>query len=362
MSTPIVKQSSFSRTTPFLARIKERHLLSKEGATKEVYHITLCIKDSGLRYTPGDAIGVLPQNSPAQIENYLTALGLKGEESLTCPRTKQDLTARTFFQKSVNLSRLTTKLAHAIAPNHTNDTSLAPLELLRKATTPPPLDTLAPHFAPMLPRFYSIASSMSAFPDEIHLTVAVPSFIVDGVKRYGLASSFLCHAATPEPPIPLYIQSASHFALPQDTTKPLIMIGPGTGIAPFRAFIQERVAQGASGKHWLFFGDRNRKTDFYYEEEWNQYAQEGHLRLDLAFSRDQEHKIYVQDRLQENAQEVWQWIDQGATIYVCGDAKTMAKAVQSTLLGIIHTQGKQEDAPAFLKTLRKEKRYLTDVY
>lgn len=362
MSTPATKKTTYSRTSPFLAHIKERTLLSKEGATKEVYHITLCIKDSSILYTPGDSVGILPQNSTAQIEAYLSALGLQGEESLTCPRTHQDLSARTFFQKSVNLSRLPCKLAQAIAPGKTTDPTLEPLTLLRQATTPPPLDRLVPHFAPMLPRFYSIASSQRCHPDEIHLTVAVPSFYVDGVKRYGLASSFLCHTATPDTPIPLYIQSAPHFALPQDTTAPLIMIGPGTGIAPFRSFLQERIAQRATGTHWLFFGERNRHTDFYYEEEWNHYVQEGLLKLSLAFSRDQEDKIYVQDRLQESAQEVWHWIERGAIIYICGDAKQMGKAVQTTLQSIIETQGKQNDAATFLKTLRKVGRYQTDVY
>ena len=356
-------QTTYSRTAPFLAQIKDRTLLSKKGATKEVYHLSLSIKDSGLEFTPGDSIGILPQNCPTQTDHFLKALNLTGDETFTCPRTKQDLSARAFFHTGVNLSRLTLKMARLLSPEHAgNLADIEPLELLHKIKTPPPLADLAPLFAPLLPRFYSIASAPTAFPDEIHLTVAVPSFIIDGQKRYGTASSFLCHHATPDTLIPLYVQPAAHFALPQDPATNIIMIGPGTGIAPFRAFLQEREAQDATGKHWIFFGERNRQTDFYYEEEWQRHIQENRLRLDLAFSRDQDHKIYVQDRLLENAKELWHWIDEGATLYVCGDAKRMAKSVDATLLHIIQTQGHQSDPTAFLRNLRKQKRYLTDVY
>ena len=328
-----------------------------------MYHISLSIKNSRLKFKPGDAIAILPQNSSSQAESYLNALNLTGNETFTCPRTKQDLSARTFFLTSANLSRLTSKMTRSLAPEHSCDSTYTePLELLRQIKTPPPLDALAPLFAPLLPRFYSIASSLSAFPDEIHLTVAVPNFVIDGQKRYGTASSFLCHQATSDTPIPLYVQPTPHFTLPETPSTNLIMIGPGTGIAPFRAFLQERESQGATGKHWLFFGERNSKTDFYYEEEWQRYTQENCLKLDLAFSRDQDHKIYVQDRLLEHAQEVWEWIEEGAILYVCGDAKKMAKSVNTTLLHIVQTEGNQPDPSAFLKTLRKQRRYLTDVY
>ena len=328
-----------------------------------MHHISLSIKGSGLEFEPGDAIGILPQNPTSQVDHFLSALNLTGDETFTCPRTEQDIASRKFLQTAANLTRLTTKMAKLLATEHSCDlTEMDPLELLHQIKTLPAIDTLAPLFAPLLPRFYSIASTLSAFPDEIHLTIAVPTFVIDGQRRYGIASSFLCHQATTETPISLYIQPAIHFTLPQDASAPLIMIGPGTGIAPFRAFIQEREAQSATGKHWIFFGERSRKTDFYYEEEWQRHIQENRLKLDLAFSRDQAHKIYVQDRLLENAKEVWQWIDEGACLYVCGDAKKMAKAVDATLKHIIQTEGKHPDSGAFLRNLRKQRRYLTDVY
>ncbi len=219
--------------------------------------------------------------------------------------------------------------------------------------------------APLLPRFYSIASSPSVHPDEAHLTVSLSSYEYKGEIRYGVASQFLCHLATPHvTPIPCYVQPAAHFTIPSHSHADLIMVGPGTGVAPFRAFVQERLAQNATGNHWLFFGERHRATDFFYEEFWTALAQQQKLKLDLAFSRDQAEKIYVQHRMEENGLELWNWLDRGAYLYVCGDADPMAKQVEQTLLQIFETHGKlsSEESKLFLKTLRKEKRFLSDVY
>jgi sulfite reductase (NADPH) flavoprotein alpha-component len=215
-----------------------------------------------------------------------------------------------------------------------------------------------------MPRFYSIASSPKVYADEIHLTVAYSSAHVDGHLIVGVGSHFLCEQAHIEStPIPLYIQPSNHFTLPTPTTS-IILIGPGTGIAPFRAFIQERLATQAEGHNWLFFGERNRATDFYYGDYWTALEAQGRLRLDTAFSRDQAEKIYVQHKMLENKKALWEWLQQGAHLYVCGDAERMAKDVDAALQQIVQEEGllTEEEARKYLKTLRQEKRYLLDVY
>jgi sulfite reductase (NADPH) flavoprotein alpha-component len=203
------------------------------------------------------------------------------------------------------------------------------------------------------------------YKDEVHLTVALFSFTHQAEQRYGVGSHFLCHLATPKKtPVPIYVQPAHHFTLPSDSDTPIIMVGPGTGIAPYRAFMQERMIQGASGKNWLFFGERNRKSDYFYEEEFEKLKSDGKLRLDLAFSRDQKEKIYVQHKMYENARDLWAWLQDGAYFYVCGDAHRMAKDVEHSLQNIVQKQGNmsEEAARAYVKALRTQKRYLADVY
>jgi sulfite reductase (NADPH) flavoprotein alpha-component len=215
------------------------------------------------------------------------------------------------------------------------------------------------------PRLYSIASSPLLHPHEIHLTVAVVRYQTNGRSRIGVCSTFLSDR-TPmhEPVLPVFV-SHSHFGLPEDDARDIIMVGPGTGIAPFRSFVQERLARGATGRSWVFFGDQRRAFDYLYEEEWEAWRAGGKLaRLDLAFSRDQAHKVYVQDRMQENAAELWAWLKAGAAFYVCGDAKRMAKDVDLALHDIIATHGGMDAAAAadYVKLMKKEKRYQRDVY
>jgi len=214
-----------------------------------------------------------------------------------------------------------------------------------------------------MPRFYSIASSPKKDPLHLHLTVAYVCYEKNGRKRCGIGSHYLCEEVDKTTPISLYIQNAEHFALP-GTDKPIIMIGPGTGIAPFRAFLEEREHTNSTSKNWLFFGERNKQTDFYYEEFFNKLIAKNFLKLTTAFSRDKEQKIYVQHKLQEHAKEVYKWLNSGAYLYVCGDAKKMAKDVEKTLLEIIETEGNfsQEKAKEYLSNLRKDKRYIQDVY
>ncbi len=310
----------FDKSNPFPAKIKERSLLNKSGSTKQTYHIVLDIKGSGLTFKPGDSIAVLPKNDPIRVEEALRTLNAKPEDPIVDPRSNQSMTMHDYLTYKVNLSRL-------------------------------------PTFAPLLPRFYSVASSPNAHPDEIHLLVAL--------LPEGVASPFLCHSATlDETPVPIYLQPAHAFFLPQNPETHIIMIGPGTGVAPFRAFMQERIHTQSPGKNWLFFGERNRASDFFYEDFWTALSTDNRLRLDLAFSRDQEEKYYVQHQMYEQRKELWTWIQEGAHIYVCGDKEKMAKDVDATLQKIAQEEGNfsSDDARVFVRALRTQKRYLLDVY
>ena len=219
---------------------------------------------------------------------------------------------------------------------------------------------------PLLPRFYSIASSQKYVGDEVHLTVAPLEYESNGHKRRGVCTHFLCELAElHQPVVPIFIQHAHNFRLPNDHHSDLIMIGPGTGVAPFRAFLQERLLYAkAKGRHWLFFGEKKRAYDFFYEEDWKQYGDHGHLRLELAFSRDQDFKVYVQDKMFEHGQELFQWLEGGAYLYVCGDASRMAKDVEAMLHQVIQEYGFKSpiESKEYIKRMRQEKRYLRDVY
>lgn len=375
------------KSHPFSSKIKERFPLTKEGSTKETYHISLDITDSEIEFKPGDSIGIFAQNDPILVEHLLNAMRAKGEEPIFDKRSETYFPIREFLQRKANLSRLTSsflKLFHEHAQEHDQKNTLQrllqeenrvlltqylashdPLDLIKEyRDVETPLQALCEQFGPLLPRFYSVASSLKAFPDEVHLTVALSTFTHAGEKRFGVASHFLCHLADATTAIPIYVQCAHSFFLPPDPSTPIIMVGPGTGIAPYRAFLQERIAENASGKNWLFFGERNRKTDFFYEDYWNALIAQNQLRLDLAFSRDQTEKFYVQHRLEENAATVYEWLEEGAYFYVCGDAHHMAKDVDATLLRIFQQQGRLDEvaAKARLKELKQLKRYQLDVY
>ena len=218
---------------------------------------------------------------------------------------------------------------------------------------------------PLLPRFYSIANSSLVFPNEIHLTVAFVSYVSNGRVRKGVGSNFLCTMAIPSiTPIPIYLQPSHSFFLPEDPNASIILVGPGTGIAPFRAFLQERIATQAQGRNWLFFGERNRASDFYYEDYWTQLVKEGRLRLDLAFSRDSKEKTYVQHRMYEERKSLWSWLQEGAYFFLCGDAEEMAKDVEAMLQRIVHEEGKldEEASRQYIRRMRTEKRFRADVY
>lgn len=376
-------EKKWSRSHPFPSRILNRSLLSKKGSTKETYHLSLSLKGSSLVYHPGDSIAVLPTNDPADVHAVLDALHLSGHEEIVHPIDRHILPLSTYLTEHANLQKSPPSLLRSInerLPNgeitelfsSENKTRLAhfldtnrPFDLFSRYPITLSAQELTQFFLPMLPRFYSIASSQLVYPEEAHLTVALVSQMINGEMRYGVASRFLCQRAlTQQTPIPIYIQPAHGFSLPSDQNAPIILVGTGTGIAPFRAFLQERMTIHSPGKNWLFFGERNRAHDFYYEDFWFELQKQGFLRLDLAFSRDHAQKRYVQHLMWEQKKDLWDWIQQGAFFYVCGNAKEMAKAVEEILNQIIIEEGKlsEQEAKQFFSRMRAEKRYLTDVY
>lgn len=378
---------TYTRTHPFMATLRERYSLSSSASDKVTKHLVVDLKGSGIHYKVGDSLAIYPLNDAKIVSRLLTTLSATGDE-IVVSKSGDALPFRQFLNAKANLQHGGRSLLRLIADKQSHDRKRAELEHLllpeSKADFTAYLEArhiwdlleehsdavltpqeLAACVMPLLPRFYSIASSMAAVGEEAHLTVALTEYESNGQRRLGTASHYLCHEAPlHEAILPVYLQPSKDFTVPADVTAPLIMIGPGTGVAPYRGFLQERVVAGATGKHWLFFGERRQLSDFYYEDYWHELEARGHLRLSVAFSRDQAEKIYVQHRLEENGAELFQWLLDGAYLYVCGDAERMAKDVEQSLLRIIATHGAMSDAEAadFLKKLRKDKRYLRDVY
>jgi sulfite reductase (NADPH) flavoprotein alpha-component len=381
-------QPLVNRLNPAKAKISDRYLLTKFGSTKHTFHVTLDISETKVHFKVGDSIGIYPQNDPILVEHLIQAMNGKASTMITDPRSQIPMTLWDFLSFKANLSRLTSsflKLFYDYEKLHDKKNSLHrllqqenkplltqylsthdPLDLFKEyQDVDAPLQETIAQFGPLLPRFYSVASSQLLHPNQVDLTVALFTFSHQGEQRFGVGSHFLCHLANPgETPVPIYVQPAHHFTLPADDTTPIIMVGPGTGVAPYRAFLQERILKGATGKNWLFFGERNAKSDYFYEEEFEALRAAGKLRLDLAFSRDQEEKVYVQHKMYEQSAELWKWLQEGAYFYVCGDAHRMAKDVEHTLHKIAQEQGamSEEAAKAYIKSLRTQKRYLADVY
>jgi len=372
----------YTRLNPYLAKIKKREWLSPEESGKGTLHVVLDIKGSGITYETGDTLGVYPVNSPALVDKTLRALGAAGEEQVEEKRSGTALPLCEYLTYKGNLCEPSRKFLEELAAR-SPESALGPLlegegdlkaflegrqiwDLLNEhsgaAFTPQRFCDL---LKPLLPRFYSIASSQKETPDEIHLTVALVAYEAFGHKRYGVCTYYLSEIASAEnSAVPIYIQPHKGFTLPEDHETPIIMIGPGTGVAPFRGFMQERASKKIKGRSWLFFGERYEKHHFFYKEFWMRLVEERKLRLDLAFSRDQEHKIYVQHRMEEKGEEIYRWIQEGAVIYVCGDAKRMAKEVDRALHRIIEKHGQKdaEATKAYIKKLRASRRYLRDVY
>lgn len=343
-----------------LASLKERYRLNHPSSHKETYHVVLDLRGHSLRYAVGDCIGVYPSNAPPLISRFLRALGADGSEIIQ-DKSGVSYTLQEFLTSRANLVKVSKRLSLSILQQSSVEHDLIDLVEMSKGITP---QELISHLFPLLPRLYSISSSMSEVGEEAHLTVAVTEYERQGERRYGACSSFLCHSTPVGSPIPIYLDTMRDFTLPPGSEqRPIIMVGPGTGVAPFRGFMQER-ARLPETKNWLFFGERHRAHDFYYENFWHELMLQGKLRLELAFSRDQGEKIYVQHKMMEQGHELWQWLQEGAYLYVCGDATRMAKDVEATFQKIIQQYGNMttENARAYLRTLRKEKRYLRDIY
>lgn len=375
-----------NRNNPFLASIKERYTLSRPGSQKSTHHVILDLANSGISYEVGDSIGVYPQHDPQIVLRTLRAMKASGNE-VVCFK-EENLTLVDFLTSRGNLTEISPKLLKEVCVRQTNQDKKQHLEALLNPDNRDAFkqyagmreiwDFLLEHeevffthqefvdlMMPLLPRFYSIASSAKSVGPEVHLTVAHVKYEANGYPRHGICTHYICHMAPlNQPAVPIFIQPAHTFRLPSDNSTPIIMIGPGTGVAPFRAFMQERISTGATGKHWLFFGERNREYDFLYEDFWRELVKDDKLRVDVAFSRDQEHKIYVQNMMDEHGSEFYRWLEEGAYLFVCGDAKRMAKDVESMLHQIIRKHGNKDEAEAklYVKKLRADKRYLRDVY
>jgi sulfite reductase (NADPH) flavoprotein alpha-component len=346
----------YSRDNPFLAQIKERTSLCAKESVKLTEHIVLDIKGSGLTYNVGDCLAILPPNASSLVEKILFILGMNKEFEVMDRRTKTSLPLMEFLQKRANLKEASGKLKK-FAEEEQEKISVLNLVEAKKIDMDP--QSFCDLLSPQLPRYYSIASSMAVVGEEVHLTVSNINCKLKDHKLYGLCTDFLCtKAPLEEPVIPSYIHPHRGFTLPEDASKDIVMIGPGTGVAPFRAFLQERERlhdSGVSvGRNWLFFGECHKAQHFFYQDYWFSLIEKGILQLDVAFSRDQEEKLYVQHCMAKKAKELLHWIEKGAYIYVCGDAEHMAKDVEATLLSVISQE--------HFALLKKEKRYLRDVY
>ena len=355
------------------------------GSQKDTRHFELDLTGWGLNYEVGDSMAIYPSNDPTLVDEIMQALGAKGDEVVPSTTKGQTVALREALFRQYSITQPTPKFVKALAQRASG--SGAPLlnDLIhptRKADLENYLwgmeviDFLKEHrsvrFAPeefvlllskLQPRLYSIASSLKAFPDQVHFIIDIVRYESHGRQRNGVCSTFMAERAG-EGPVPIF-PTTSKFRMPENADTPMIMVGPGTGVAPFRAFVQERKATGGRGKSWLFFGAQHQKCDYFYGEEFEQLKREGYLkRIDCAFSRDQEQKVYVQHRMKENAAELWRWLEEGAHFFVCGDAKRMAKDVDAALHQIIEKEGGKtpEQAGDYVEQMKKDKRYKRDVY
>ncbi|MBC8244934.1 MAG: hypothetical protein H8E20_11115 [Verrucomicrobia bacterium] len=373
----------YDKKNPFLSALMRRILLNGKDSAKETLHLEMCLAGSGLEYRPGDSLAIIPSNSPQVAGQVLEAGGFDAGETVElkggAPRplgdalaTDLDITGVTGnVLKKYNTFAQSGKLESLLAKENKaalNDYLLGRevIDLLAEFPVP---GLSAADFCGTLrklqPRLYSIASSPKAHPGEVHLTIAVVRYNSHGRDREGVCSTLVADRVEIGGTLPVFLHHDKNFKLPADGNTPIIMVGPGTGIAPFRAFVEERAAIGATGKSWLFFGDQHHATDYLYGDEWERHLADARLsRIDHAFSRDQAHKVYVQHRMLEHAAEMYSWLNDGAVFYVCGDASRMAKDVHEALITIGQQAGgkSREEAEAWVKRLQADKRYLRDVY
>ncbi|HHX8275882.1 TPA: assimilatory sulfite reductase (NADPH) flavoprotein subunit [Vibrio diabolicus] len=371
--------SPYNKQNPYTATLLTSQKITGRDSGKDVRHIEIDLEGSGLTYQPGDALGVWFENSSELANAILGKVGLSGVETVDVDGESLSIHSALVSKYEITTSnpQLITKFAELSGSKklqklvddkdklreYSANTQI--VDVLAEKKTKLTADELISLLRRLTPRLYSIASSQEEVDEEVHLTVAVVEYEQNDEKRYGGASSFLAQRLEEGDEVKVFVEHNNNFKLPEDDSTPIIMVGPGTGIAPFRSFIQERENRDAEGKNWLFFGDRTFTQDFLYQVEWQKYLKSGVLsRLDVAFSRDQVEKVYVQHRILENAAQVWQWIQEGAYIYVCGDATRMAKDVHDALVIVAEQEGKmpRDDAEQFINDLRKAKRYQRDVY
>lgn len=376
----VVQETTYSKNNPYYAEVLEKINLNGRGSNKETYHLELSLEESNLTYEPGDSIGIIPENDERIVDLLIQKIGFDENEQVTIK--EGTFTLKEALQKKLEITSLSKPLLKKVAEFTENSSLIKLLEdevalkeyiygrdLIDVVEDYGPFTWTAQQFAEQLRkipvRLYSIASSLQANEEEVHLTIGKVSYETNNRKRFGVASGQVANRIGIGDKIPVYVHKAPNFKLPQDEKTPIIMIGAGTGIAPYRSFLEERAELGIEGKSWLFFGDQHFVTDFLYQTELQRWLKDGDLtKLDVAFSRDTDKKVYVQHRMQENAQELYEWIEQGAVIYVCGDKDRMAKDVEETLLQIISVQGGKslEEATELLKEFRRQKRYQRDVY
>ncbi len=380
-AAPASAATVYDKKNPFTATVIDNLVLTGRGSSKETRHIELSLAESGLVYEPGDALGIVAQNDPALVDALIERLALTADAPVT---VKQQTTGlREALTSAFEITAATPRFIEHWA----DITGAKQLQGLRGADqaeartaflrahhvldvvsqfAAPGIDaqTFVAGLRPLQPRLYSIASSLAASPEEAHLTVSTVRYDLNGLPRMGVASGHLAQRAEPDTTLPIYIQTNSHFRLPEDDTS-IIMIGAGTGVAPYRAFLQEREARGAEGRSWLVFGERNFRSDFLYQVEWQTYLKDGVLsRMDVAFSRDGAQKIYVQDRLRDQGRDIYAWLEEGAHLYVCGDAAHLAPDVHAALTEIVERHGglDREAAHDYLGGLQRDHRYQLDVY
>ena len=367
-----------SRDNPSFAKVTSRRLLNKPGSEKETWHVEFDLTGSGIHYDVGDAFGLFPQNDPALADAVIKALGAPADFPIG------NRTLREVLIDGVSLSPAPDMLfqlfsyitggerrqkARALSTGEDPDGDAVELDVLAAIEKFPGIrpdpEAFIEALDPLQPRLYSISSSPKTVPGQVTLTVDTVRYKIRDRQRLGVCSTMLAERIEPGVVLKAYVQKAHAFGLPADPNVPIIMIGPGTGVAPFRGFLYERLAVGAPGRNWLFFGHQRSDCDFFYEDELKAMRSSGHLsRLTLAWSRDGDQKIYVQDRMRDSGRDLWEWITEGAHIYICGDAKRMAKDVELALVDIVAQHGARtpEEASAFVMELKKKGRYQQDVY
>lgn len=376
--------TAFSRTNPFQAKVLKNVNLNGAGSSKETRHIELSLKGSDLSYVPGDCLGIIPENDPELVASLLEEMKWDTKMDVTLNKQGDTLPLKEALTTHFEITLLTKKTIQQAAELTENEELqklasdeninqlkeyIAGRDLLDLLRDFGPWKASAQEIVSLLrkipPRLYSIASSISANPEEVHLTIGAVRYTAHGRERKGVCSVLCAERLQEGDTLPVFIQPNKHFNLPESQDKDIIMVGPGTGIAPFRSFIQERAVNEATGRSWLFFGDQHAASDFLYQNELEKYQKDGVLtRLETAFSRDTAQKVYVQHKMLENSKELFEWLENGAYFYVCGDKQYMAKDVHNTLIDIIEKEGMmaQEAAEAYLNDMQKQGRYQRDVY